>query len=515
MDPVETGNPVETGPAGIPPVHADARDAARPDISGARLKPSDYAHVFDDLHPPLSPHEAVVESDRCYFCYDAPCMNACPTGIDIPLFIRQINTGNPLGAAKTILAQNILGGMCARVCPTETLCEEVCVRETAEGKPVKIGHLQRHATDALMAAGGHPFRRAPETGRHVAVVGAGPAGLSAAHRLAMHGHRVTIFEARPKGGGLNEYGIAAYKTTHDFAQRELQFVLEIGGIDIQYGRALGRDITIEALKAGHDALFLAMGLPGVNDLGMAGEDAPNVLDAVDYIARLRQAKDLAALPVGRDIVVIGGGMTAIDIAIQTKKLGAENVSVVYRRGREAMNASAYEQELAQIHGVVIRHRLRPHRLERSADGTVHAVTFEYTADEGGRLSGTGAYMTLAADQVFKAIGQKLDPEPLGGSGIALTGGRIGVDAEGRTSVAGIWAGGDCVAGGKDLTVASVEAGKVAAMSIHAALSGRPHAVEGFAEAVLSGTVGYAPVPAPIPAPVPAPGGAVHPDGRQG
>ncbi len=466
-------------------------DAGSPDIRGARLPAANYAHVFEDLHPPLSQHEAIVESDRCYFCYDAPCMNACPTGIDIPLFIRQINAGNPVGAAKTILTENILGGMCARVCPTETLCEEVCVREVAEGKPVKIGHLQRYATDVLMAAGKHPFTRAPETGKHIAIVGAGPAGISAAHRLAMHGHQITIFEARPKGGGLNEYGIAAYKTVNNFAQRELDFVLQIGGIDIEYNQTLGQDITIEALRAGYDAVFLAMGLPGVNGLNLPGEDAPNVLDAVDYIANLRQAKDLSALPVGRNVIVIGGGMTAIDVAIQTKKLGAENVTIVYRRGQESMNASAYEQELAQIHGVVIRHWLQPSALQRSEDGIVHAVTFEYTDNRDGRLVGTGEYLTLEADQVFKAIGQAFDPAPLHGSGIGLAKGRISVDAEGRTSVDGVWAGGDCVAGGKDLTVASVEDGKVAAESIHAALESHLEAVEGFAEAVLSGGVHHA------------------------
>src|SRR5690606_4549561 len=210
----------------------------------------------------------------------------------------------------------------------------------------------------------------------------------------------------PKGGGLNEYGIAAYKTVNNFAQRELEFVLKIGAINIEYNQTLGQDITIEALRAGYDAVFLAMGLPGVNGLGLPGEDAPNVIDAVDYIANLRQAKDLSALPVGRNVVVIGGGMTAVDIAIQTKKLGAENVTIVYRRGQEHMNASLYEQELAQVHGVIIRHWLQPHALQQNADGTINAVTFEYTAMNGDRLAGTGEYLTLEADQVFKAIGQK-------------------------------------------------------------------------------------------------------------
>jgi len=211
-----------------------------PGIAAQRLDAATLAENFSDLHPPLAPHEAAVAADRCYFCYDAPCVTACPTEIDIPLFIRQIQAGNPEGAAETILTQNILGGMCARVCPTETLCEEACVRETAEGKPVEIGRLQRYATDTLMAEDVHPFTRAAPTGKRVAVVGAGPAGLACAHRLAMLGHDVVIHEAKPKAGGLNEFGIAAYKTTGGFAEAEVDWLLKIGGITIQTGQALGR-----------------------------------------------------------------------------------------------------------------------------------------------------------------------------------------------------------------------------------------------------------------------------------
>src|SRR3990170_2630199 len=221
-------------------------------IAGSRLAPEQYAENFSDLHPPLDRHEALVEADRCYFCYDAPCMNACPTSIDIPLFIRQISTGNPVGSARTIFDQNILGGMCARVCPTETLCEEVCVREVAEGKPVQIGRLQRYATDVAMAQDKQFYARAAPTGKTVAVVGAGPAGLAAAHRLARHGHEVTILEARPKAGGLNEYGIAAYKSTDDFAQAEVDYVTAIGGISIVNGKALGRDYFLSDLTATYD-----------------------------------------------------------------------------------------------------------------------------------------------------------------------------------------------------------------------------------------------------------------------
>jgi dihydropyrimidine dehydrogenase (NAD+) subunit PreT len=441
-------------------------------IAGARLSHSQYADNFSDLHPPLDHHEALVEADRCYFCYDAPCMQACPTSIDIPMFIRQIATGNPIGSAKTIFDQNILGGMCARVCPTETLCESVCVREVAEGKPVQIGQLQRYATDTAMAQNRQFYERAAQTGKKVAVVGAGPAGLAAAHRLARYGHEVTVLDARPKSGGLNEYGIAAYKTTDDFAQAEVDYVTAIGGISIVNGKALGRDYTLSELMAGYDAVFLGLGLAGVNALRAEGEDSGGVENAVAFIAELRQASDLSALPVGRRVVVIGGGMTAVDAAVQSKLLGAEEVTICYRRGKEHMNASEFEQELATSKGVVIRHWLEPKRVI-AENGAVAAVELEYTAMKNGKLAGTGQTMRLAADQVFKAIGQSFEPAVLNGSGpsIAMQGGRISVDAEGRTSLAKVWAGGDCVAGGDDLTVSAVAQGRDAAESIHRVLMG--------------------------------------------
>jgi dihydropyrimidine dehydrogenase (NAD+) subunit PreT len=442
----------------------------QPDIAPGRLAPEDYVANFSDLHPPLDGHQALVEADRCYFCYDAPCVAACPTGIDIPLFIREILTGNPKGAAETIFAENILGGMCARVCPTETLCEAACVREAAEGKPVQIGELQRYATDTMMVAGEHPFSRAPRTGKRVAVVGGGPAGLSCAHRLALHGHDVVIYDARPKAGGLNEYGIAAYKSVDGFAAAEVEFVLAIGGITVEAGKALGRDITLAQLRETYDAVFLALGLAGVNALGLGDESLPGVENAVDYIAALRQTKDLASLPVARRIVVVGGGMTAIDIASQSKRLGAEDVTIVYRRGPDRMGASDYERALAQTDGVRIKFNAMPRRLLAS-DGRVAGMEFEYTAEESGRLAGTGETFALEADMVFKAIGQTFVPLPLDGCSIVLQGGRIAVDPGRRTSLPDVWAGGDCAAGGEDLTVVAVQDGKVAAESIHRALTG--------------------------------------------
>ena len=441
-----------------------------PGVVPGRLDPETLARNFADLHPPLSRHEAMVETDRCYFCFDAPCQTACPTAIDIPLFIREIGAGNIEGAARTILEDNILGGSCARVCPTETLCQEACVREAAEGKPVQIGLLQRFAVDALMASGAQPFTRGPPSGKRVAIVGAGPAGLACAHALAERGHAVTIFEARAKSGGLNEYGIAAYKVPDDFAAREVAFVLSIGAIEVRHGAALGRDIDLAGLRRDFDAVFLGMGLAAVNKLGLPSEsELANVLDAVDYIARLRQADDLAALPVGRRVVVIGGGMTAVDVAVQSKRLGAESVTIVYRRGLDQMKASAYERELAQTNGVLIRTFARPVALEGKA-GAVSAVVFERTDDE----AATREAFRLEADVVFTAIGQKLTAEVLGANApLDLKDGRIVVDGDRRTSLPSVWAGGDCVFGGQDLTVAAVEDGKRAAHSIDAALRA-PH-----------------------------------------
>lgn len=431
-------------------------------IATGRLSADEYDKNFSDLHPPLDQHEAAVEADRCYFCHDAPCMTACPTSIDIPMFIRQISTGNPIGSAKTIFDQNILGGMCARVCPTETLCEEVCVREVAEGKPVKIGQLQRYATDTAMKADKQFYERATSSGKKVAVVGAGPAGLACAHRLAMHGHEVTVCEAREKPGGLNEFGIAAYKTVDGFAQAEVDYVAAIGGIDIQNGKALGRDFSLSDLMDQFDAVFLACGLAGVNALGAADAEAGGSDDAVEWIAELRQATDLSTVPVGRRVVVIGGGMTAIDAATQAKALGADEVTIAYRGPQSRMKASGFEQELAQTRGVNIRTHLNPKTM-LAENGKVTGMSFDRDGEE----------IVIAADQVLKAIGQTLEVSHLNdaANGPDLNGGRIKTDEEGKTSLPNVWAGGDCTDQGDDLTVTAVAQGRDAAESINRFLGG--------------------------------------------
>ncbi len=304
----------------------------------------------------------MIAADRCYFCYDAPCTTACPTGIDIPGFIQKIRSDNIRGSAHTILRENIMGGMCARVCPTEILCEEACVRNTHEDKPVDIGLLQRHATDPIFDKRIQLFERGKATGNKVAVVGGGPAGLSCAHRLSMLGHDVVIFNRDSKLGGLNEYGIAAYKTINNFAQAEVDYIQSIGGIEVRNDAALGDAFTLDELRSEYNAVFLGLGLGSVNELGVENDDLPGVLNAIEYIADLRQAADLSALPVGRNVIVVGGGMTAVDIAVQSKRLGAERVDIVYRRGADQMGSSQFEQDLAQTRGVGIIFWAQPVRV---------------------------------------------------------------------------------------------------------------------------------------------------------
>ena len=437
------------------------------DIAACRLSAEELAANFSDVSPPLSTAQALVESQRCFFCHDAPCIKACPTGIDIPSFIGKIATGNLRGSALTILESNILGGSCARVCPTEELCEQACVRSAQEAQPVKIGLLQRHATDWLMARTTTPFARGAATGRRVAVVGAGPAGLACAHRLARHGHEVTVFEAKHRAGGLNEYGIAAYKVTEDFAQRELAFVLGIGGISVEYEQALGRDVTLDGLRRQFDAVFLGVGQAVAQGLGLPGEQAGGVRNAVDFIADIRQLPK-AAVTVGRRVVVIGGGNTAIDAAVQARLLGAEEVTMVYRRGPEHLSATAEERRWAQTRGVLVRLWAMPVRIA-VVDGAVAGVHFARTRlDSAGRLIHSGEEFHLPADMVLKAIGQRGLLDPLGGA-LELRDGRIAVDADGATSMAGVYAGGDCVPG-DDLTVSAVEDGQRAAEAIHRRLS---------------------------------------------
>jgi glutamate synthase (NADPH/NADH) small chain len=441
-----------------------------PDIQAGRLEAAEYSRRFANVTPRLTPSQALLESERCLYCYDAPCATACPTSIDVPSFIKRIGDGNLRGAARTILDSNPLGGMCARVCPTENLCEAVCVRNTQEDRPVAIGRLQRYAVDALMQSKQPQlFIRAPATGKKVAVVGAGPAGLACAHTLARFGHSVVVHDARPKSGGLNEYGLAAYKTPDNFAQAEVRWLLGIGGIEIVHNWVLESKVQLETLSKDFDAVFLGLGLSSTTSLDIPGENLSGVQDAVDFIAALRQCEDLSKLPVGRRVIVIGGGMTAVDAAVQCKLLGAKVVHMVYRRGSDQLSASKAELEWAQTNGVVLHTWLAPVEI-LGTYGHASAVRFVEQSLVDGKLAPTGREITWEADSVLKAIGQTLGNPVLGEAGLALQGGRIATDEEGKTNLYGVWAGGDCRAGGLDLTVEAVEHGKRSAQAIHAQFS---------------------------------------------
>lgn len=441
-------------------------------LAAGRLTDGEYRANFADIHPPLGASQAVIEAERCYYCHDAPCVEACPTAIDIPSFIHRIAEGNLSGAARKILEANILGGMCARVCPTENLCEGVCVRNVHEERPVKIGLLQRHAVDDAMDRGERLFSRGADIGGRVAVVGGGPAGLACAHRLAELGRRPVILERRPKIGGLNEYGIAAYKVPDEFARREAEYILSIGGIEVQTGCALGSDFSLADLRREYDAVFLAVGLGAVNAPGLEGEGGmAGVMNAVDFIAELRQAENRADVPVGRRVVVIGGGMTAMDAAAQALRLGAEDATIVYRRGPDEMPASEKEADFVRTSGGRVKFWATPRKL-LSANGRVSGVEFERTEMQNGALRTAGGGFSLDADMVLKAVGQKLAAPDLGETGemLAMRDGKIEVDDARKTSLDNVWAGGDCAAIGEDLTVWAAEDGKTAANAIHRALS---------------------------------------------
>jgi glutamate synthase (NADPH/NADH) small chain len=298
------------------------------------------------------------------------------------------------------------------------------------------------------------------------VVGAGPAGLACAHTLARLGHDIVMFDARPKAGGLNEYGLAAYKTPEGFAQHELAWLLSIGGIEVRNGWKLESAAQLSALRQEYDAVFLGLGLAGTHKLGVPGESLAGVQDAVDFIATLRQTDNLATLPVGRRVVVIGGGMTAVDAAVQSRLLGAQVVDLVYRRGTQEMSASQAEQDWAQTNGVTIHHWLAPVEV-LGFGGNASAVRFERQAMVNGRLTATAEFEVIEADMVLKAIGQQLQSSVLAQAGVALEGGRIATQSDGLTSLGKVWAGGDCRAGGLDLTVEAVAHGKQSAAAIHA------------------------------------------------
>jgi glutamate synthase (NADPH/NADH) small chain len=443
-------------------------------IKNNRLPAGQYEENFSDIHPPFTEKEAaLVEANRCLFCYDAPCTKSCPTSIDVPKFIKQITTDNIRGSAYTIFDANIFGGGCSRVCPVEKLCEGSCVYNLMHEAPIPIAKLQRYATEKAIAEKWPLFKRKELKNKKVAVVGAGPAGLSCAHVLSREGIDVAVFEKEEKGGGLMTYGIAAYKVTPDFCRQEVEFITSVGGIRIEYNRELGKDLFLNDLKNNFDAVFLGIGVGLARQLDIPGEKLNGVVNAIEFIYKLR-SESFHLLPVGDKVAVIGMGMTAIDAATQAKRLGAKEVTIVYRRTQDEMPCTQKELDLARLDGCKVIWLAAPKEVI-GKDGNVTGLLCSEmelgVADHTGRKSpvDTGRTFMLDVDMVIKAAGQMPYTELVHQNDLQNSNGKI-IIQNNTTNINGVFAGGDCVNGGKEV-VDGVQAGKDAAASILEFLTG--------------------------------------------
>jgi dihydropyrimidine dehydrogenase (NAD+) subunit PreT len=440
-----------------------------------KLSPEQYEKNFAEISPRMTPRQAAVEAARCLFCFDAPCTVACPTHIDVPSFIKKITTDNLRGSARVILEANILGHSCGRVCPTEVLCEGACVMHEKEEKPIEIGRLQRYAVDHVLDRNIQLFRAGAPNGKCIALIGSGPASLACAAELAKLGYSATIFDRNELPGGLDTYGIAAYKLRAKDALREVELVRSIG-VEFRQKVTVGRDITFAQLEKDFDAIFIGVGLGETGNLGVPGEDLQGVVGAMEFIEPTK-IHPFAQLTIGRRIACIGAGNTAIDVVTAAKRLGAEIVHLIYRRGEQDMPAFRYEYDLAKLDGVNFHWHAQPIRIIGDATGNVAAIECIRTRTESGPDSGKkrspitiipGSEFQLEVDMVVRAIGQ----EPVTTFARSVQGiivrenGTIAVSEHFQTGNSKYFAAGDCVNGGKEVVDAVAE-GMAAARGIDA------------------------------------------------
>ncbi len=413
---------------------------------------------FAEINPPLSQAEAVFEANRCLYCYDAPCMHACPTHIDVPSFIKKIASGNLLGSARVIFDANPIGASCARVCPVEVLCEGACVEKTLMDKPIEIGRLQRYATDYAIEKGRQIFHKGESNGKSVGIIGSGPAGLSCATYLARLGYDVTVYERKSLAGGLDTYGMAEYKMSQKDSLDEVEMIRNLG-VEFNLDCEIGRDVSFDDLQNDHDAIFIGIGLGKTNALNIDGEHLDGVFDALAFIERIK-TRDWKSVPIGKTVAVIGAGNTAIDAVTQAKRLGAERVLMIYRRTEKDISAYEYEYELAKKDGIEFIWQTSP--VEIVGNGKVEKLCCKKT---------DGSEFEIACDIIIKAIGQQKQVGFLQSIGIETDEkGRAVVNKLMQTSNPKIFAGGDCVNGGAEAVDAS-QMGKFAAQGIHFSLTG--------------------------------------------
>jgi len=423
---------------------------------------------FEQIKPVMNATEAHYESSRCLYCFDAPCVTACPTGIDIPQFIRQINTQNISGSAKTIYDSNWLGNACGKVCPTEVLCEGACVYNHQDVKPIEIGRLQNFATDAVIERKEQLYTLAPKIGKKIAIIGAGPAGIACACELSLMGYDVEIFEAKEKPSGLTVYGVAPYKILNEEVLKEMEYLQDQFGYTVHYNQPIKGMEDLSRLEREFDAVFLGIGLGETRSIRIEGETLENCVGATEFIEELKM--DHLNTPVGKRVIVIGGGNTAMDAASESARMGAEHVILAYRRGKDEMGAYEFEYDLAKAVGVKGVFNIQP--VEILGNGKVEGVRFIRTKVENGKVVNVpGSEFTEACDMVVRATGQAKQETFLDQiDGLELEWGKIIVNEHFQTTNPKYFAGGDAVNGGAEVVNAAAH-GKVAAKGINAYLSG--------------------------------------------